>query len=60
MNIPTEFLVPFLVAWLGVQGWTLITIVKLMNTVAALKQQLADCKEACKIVKIAEKLEKVL
>ena len=60
MNIPIEFLAAFLVAWLGVQGWTLITIVRLMATVAMLKQQLADCKDACRIVKIADKLAKVL
>lgn len=59
MNVPVEGMLIFVTAWLGVQGWTLMTIIKLMGTVAALKQQLADCKDACKVVKIAKKLEEL-
>jgi hypothetical protein len=44
-------------AWLAVQGWTLITITRLLITVARLKQQLQDCRDECKVVKIAKKLE---
>ena len=59
MNVPVEGILIFVTAWLGVQSWTLMTIVKLMGTVAALKQQLSDCKDACKVVKIAKKLDEL-
>jgi hypothetical protein len=57
MIIPTEIIVLFMSAWLAVQGWTLLTITRLLITVARLKQQLQDCRDECKVVKIAKKLE---
>ena len=57
MIIPTEVIVLFMSVWLAVQGWTLITITRLLITVARLKQQLQDCRDECKVVKIAKKLE---
>jgi hypothetical protein len=45
MIIPTEIIVLFMSAWLAVQGWTLITITRLLITVARLKQQLQDCRD---------------
>lgn len=60
MNVPIEIIGIFVTAWLGIQGWTIITITRLMSKVARLEQQLEDCRTACKTVKIAKKLEEML
>ena len=60
MNIPIEIVGLFVTAWLGVQGWTILTITRLMSKVARLEQQLTDCRESCKTIKLAKKLEEIL
>ena len=47
MTIPVEFLAVAFTAILGLQGWSLIELVGLKVKVAALQQQLKDCRELC-------------
>ena len=42
MNIPIEIITVFLTAMIGLQGWTLLEVVKLKTQVAVLEQKRND------------------
>lgn len=49
MQIPIEIVVVFVTSAIGLQAWTLLTVIRLQNELSAVKQQLKDMSKVTKI-----------